>query len=253
MGPVCVWERAGRGALALVLLGCVLAAACTSEPEVRPPTPLDRTTIGTIAGAVRFDGVPPAETQLALGSSAECAGQHAGPVLAGDVRVSDGLVQNAIVYLKEGLGDRVFAISADPVMIDQKACMFVPRITAAQVGQPIKFLNSDALAHNVRGKPEVNRGWNFSLAITGTSRTIKITQAEPVIEIRCDIHPWMQAFLGVFDHPYFAVTGPDGRFRLADVPPGDYVVEAWHERFGTRTATVTLEPKGSQDLTFTFE
>jgi len=239
----------------LVLAGLILVAAggCQRErKERRPPTPLDMATVGAITGEVRFSGSPPAETVVQMGSARDCAALHAGPVGAGDVLVHDGKVENALVYVKQGLGDRVFAVPDRSVVIDQKGCLFVPRVAAAQTGQPIRFENSDALQHNVHGVPEHATGWNFSLAMKGASRTIDVEDSEPAIEIKCDIHPWMRAYLGVFDHPYFAVTGPDGRFKLESLPPGTYLLEAWHERFGTRTATVTLAPSGTETVVFTF-
>jgi plastocyanin len=242
---------AGLGLLAALalLLGI---AACQHEAERRPPTPLDHDTTGTITGEVRFAGTPPAPTLVDMSSAKDCGAQHAGSVDAGDVLVRDGKVQNAIVAIKDGLGDRVFAVPESQVVIDQSACLFVPRVAAAQVDQPIKFLNSDGLAHNVHGTPPKSSAWNFSLGLKGASRTLEVDASQPTIPIKCDIHPWMEAYLGVYDHPYFAVTGADGRFTLRDVPPGTYVLEAWHERFGTRTATVTLGPKDAKTATFTF-
>lgn len=246
-----------RRVVAAGLLALVVPACQQSERPVREPTPLDLTTVGTIAGVVRFDGAVPAQTVLQVRSSAKCAALYdgsglAGEVLAGDVLVADGKVQNAIVYLSEGLGDRVFAVPDTPVVIDQRNCLFAPRVAAAQVDQPVRFLNGDALAHNVHGMPTEARGWNFMLAVKGASREATIDREEPAIEIKCDVHPWMKAYLGVFDHPYFAVTGADGRFSLPQVPPGDYTVAVWHERLGTTEANATLAANGTQDMTFVF-
>ncbi|MBI3767074.1 MAG: carboxypeptidase regulatory-like domain-containing protein [Deltaproteobacteria bacterium] len=236
-----------QGAVALL----IAVAACRHETERRPPTPLDHTTVGVIAGEVRFAGTPPAP-RVEMSSAKECGAQHGGAIDAGDVLVRDDRVQNAIVAIEDGLGDRVFAVPETPVVVDQRGCLFVPRVAAAQVDQPIEFLNSDALAHNVHGTPAKSSAWNFSLGLKGATRVLAVDAAQPVIPITCDIHPWMQAYLGVYDHPYFMVTGANGQFTLRDVPPGTYVVEAWHERFGTRTATVTLAPKETTTVTFTF-
>jgi plastocyanin len=237
----------------VLLLGIGIAVACSKERERRPPTPLDPATLGTVTGEVRFTGTPPAQTELDMSSSKDCASQHPnGKVRAGDVLVKDGKVQNAIVAIKDGLGERVFAASETPVEIDQVACMFTPRVAAAQIGQPLRFLNSDAFPHNVRGAPAKGSGWNFSLGLKGAARTIDVDQPLGVVPIKCDIHPWMAAYLGIYDHPYFAVTGADGRFTLRDVPAGTYTVEAWHERFGTRTASVTVAPKETTTVELTF-
>jgi plastocyanin len=228
-------------------------AACRHEAERRAPTPLDRATLGVITGEVRFEGTPPAASTVEMSSAKDCAAQHpGGRVSAGDVLVQGGKVQNAIVAIENGLGDRVFAVPETPVVIDQHGCMFDPRVAAAQVDQPIEFRNSDALPHNVHGEPAKSSSWNFSLGLKGATRKLDVDAAQPVIPIKCDIHPWMRAFLGVYDHPYFMVTGADGTFTLRDVPPGTYTLEAWHERFGTKTATVTLAPSETKTVAFTF-
>jgi len=237
---------------AVALIAVTLAAACERKAERRAPTPLDRATVGTITGEVRYGGTPPASTKVDMASAKDCAAGHAGAVDAGDVLVQGGKVQNAIVAIKEGLGDRVFAVPETPVTIDQHDCLFVPRIAAAQEDQPVKFLNSDTFPHNVHGTPPKSSGWNFSLGLKGASRTVDAADGQSAIPIKCDIHPWMHAFLGVYAHPYFMVTGADGQFALKDVPPGTYVVEAWHERFGTKTATVTLGEKETKTVAFTF-
>lgn len=239
----------------LVLVLALAAPGCGGSGDgggtpARTSTSLDPTSLGSIAGVVRFDGTPPAVTMITV-SGPGCAEQHQGPVPRGDVLVHDGLVENAFVYIKSGLGDRVFAVPTTPVTLDQQGCLYHPRVVGAQVGQPIRFLNSDATLHNVHGSPTQSAGWNFGMAVKGSERTIRIDKPEVMVSVRCDVHPWMQAWIGVLDHPYFAVTGADGRFVLRDVPPGDYVVEAWHERFGTREARVSITPKGTGTATFT--
>ena len=243
-----------RGAASIVAILLVLLSACRrEEQQTRQPTPLDLSMVGTVAGEVHFAGPVPPQTALALARWPECTAQHSGPIHAGDVLVrDDGRVENALVSVKEGLGERVFAAPDTPLVIDQQGCFFVPRVAAAQVGQPVRFLNSDALLHNVRGVPQRSEGWNVSLSTKGASWMTSVPTAEPVIAIKCDIHPWMVAYLGVFAHPYFAVTGPDGRFTLENLPPGSYVIEAWHERFGTRTAKVSLVAKEAKTIVFTF-
>lgn len=236
----------------VLVAAAVTGAACERKAERRAPTPLDPATVGAITGEVRFAGNPPPSTPVDMASAKDCAAQHSGPVDAGDVLVRDGQVQNAIVAIKEGLGDRTFAVPETSVVIDQQGCLFTPRVAAAQVDQPIKFLNGDPLPHNVHGTPPKSSGWNFSLGLKGASRTIEIDAQQPVIPIKCDIHPWMQAYVGVYDHPYFMVTGADGRFALPNVPAGTYVVEAWHERFGTRSATVTVGAQETKTVAFTF-
>ena len=115
------------------------------------------------------------------------------------------------------------------------------------------MLNSDPLAHNVHGLPKRSSSWNFSLGVKGASRTTSVAKPETMIEIKCDIHPWMRAYLGVFEHPYFMLSGADGRFTLKNVPPGQYIVEAWHERFGMQTQKITVGTKKTKEIAFTFK
>lgn len=235
----------------LVLLGC--GGDTSRAPAPRQPTPLDRATLGTIAGEVRVEGAVPPQTDVRFGGSAECLAAHdGGRVPSGDLLVRDGLLQGAFVWVKDGLGDRVFAIPTVPVVIDQSGCLFTPRVAGAQVGQRIMFTNDDPLLHNVHGTPNASPPWNFSLPRHGISRDLRIEAPEIMVSVRCDVHPWMQAWIGVVDHPYFAVTGADGRFRLPDVPPGTYTLGVWHERLGTRETRVGLEPTATATTTIVF-
>ncbi len=236
----------------------VLFSACggSGQESAKPaqqPTPLDMSTVGTISGVVRFEGTAPEQSIAQLSGWAECASQHPqGNPRSGDILVSDGKVQNALVYIKDGLGNRVFAVSPEPISIDQKGCIFLPRVVGVQVDQPLKFLNSDALAHNVHGFAQTAKPWNVSLSVKGMTRTIKVDKPEAVIEVKCDIHPWMRAYVGVFSHPYFAVSGTDGSFTLRNLPPGEYALEAWHERFGTRSQKVSLNAKETKEVEVKF-
>ncbi len=238
-----------RGVLLVVLAGCGGGGGGECDAP-RTPTPLDRSSAGAITGRVTFTGTPPLMAPLKM--SGECAAQHQGLILAGDALVRDGRVENAFVYVKDGLGDRIFAVPEEPVVIDQVGCLYRPHVGGAQTCQPITFRNSDGLLHNVHGTPTVSSQWNFSMAVQGSTRTVRIPRPEVAVEMRCDVHPWMRAYVGVLGHPYFAVTGADGRFALRDVPPGDYVVASWHERFGTREERVTLGAKDAKDLAFAY-
>ena len=235
-------------ALLVVLASCGRESRCGPP---RPPTPLDHATTGTLSGTVTLEGAPPPMKTISLGGDPQCAAEHAGPVLSGDALVHDGRVENVFVWVKEGLGDRTFAVPDAPVIIDQVGCLYQPHVAGAQTCQPIEFVNSDPLLHNVHGLPEHSPPWNFGM-VHGSKRTARVEHPEVMIDIQCDVHPWMRAYLGVLDHPYFAVTGADGRFTLAALPPGDYVIGAWHERFGTRETRVTLGPGEQRAIAFTY-
>ena len=146
------------------------------------------------------------------------------------------------MYIEAGLEDRVFAVPATPVTVDQLGCLFVPRVVGVQAGQPLEFRTEDDTLHNVHGEPRQSPRWNFGLAERGASRTLVLAGPEVMVPVRCDVHPWMRLDVGVLPHPYFAVTGADGPFRLDDVPPGTYTVVAWHPTLGRREREVELRP-----------
>ena len=229
-------------------------AACSggdSEAPARGPvTPIDPATTGTIAGKVTLTGTPPAETELRVAGDATCASAHQGPVLAGDVKVRDGKVANAFVYVKKGLEKFVFELPNTPVTIDQRGCIYHPRILGAQSGQEIQFLNSDATLHNVHTTPKNSSPMNFGMSRQGTSRGIRVGKPEVMVAVKCDVHPWMRAYVGVLDHPYFALTGEDGTFELKNVPAGEYTLGVWHERFGERDASLKVEPGKTSETSF---
>ena len=235
--------------VALVVSACGGDRACDTP---RAATPLDKSVAGRIAGTVTLQGAAPPMKPLQLGGDPQCAARHQGPVLSGDALVHDGRVENAFVYVKDGLGDRTFAVPQTPVKIDQDGCVYTPHVVGAQTCQPVEFVNSDPVLHNVHGTPSASPAWNFGLPVRGSERAVRVPHPEVAIAVRCDVHPWMRAYVGVVDHPYFAVTGPDGRFTLADLPPGDYVVASWHERFGTQEARVSIGPREVKDVSISY-
>jgi len=241
-----------------VIIGLGFAAlfGCGSGEETvapRTPTPLDLTATGTIHGVVRLVGDPPAGSTVRMSSAADCASQHPeDAVPVGDVLVHEGRVENAFVYIKEGLGERVFAVPTEPVVIDNKGCLYAPRVVGAQVGQAVRFVNEDPLLHNIHGTPAVATSWNFSLPRRGVDKEIHVSKPEVMIPLRCDVHPWMKGFLGVVDHPYHRLTDPSGEFTLTTVPAGTYQLEVWHERLGTRVVPVTVAAQGTAEVAVAF-
>ena len=163
----------------------------------------------------------------------------------------DGALQNVFVYLKDDLRDYAFDVPARPARLEQKGCRFAPRVVGVQVGQRLVLANQDGTLHNVHAITRVNDEFNIgTVEHQSISRTF--SAPEVMVTFRCDVHRWMTAYAGVVRHPYFAVTGADGRFSMEGLPAGDYVVEAWHEKFGTRSVRVTVAPKETREIGFVF-
>lgn len=231
----------------------LLALLALRSPAPAQPAAVDPATAGTIRVSVLLRGDPPAAREISLRTAPRCAAAHSGPVYEESVVASQGRLANAVVYLKEGLGGRAFAAPAEPVKMDQKGCLYTPRVVAAMVAQPVEFWNSDAEAHNVHGKPSVAKPWNFLMSRPKSSKQVFFDKPEVGIPVRCDIHPWMIGYVSVFDHPYFGVTGADGTVTLKQVPPGAYTVEVWHEKLGTKSTAVQLPQSGSAAAEVTFD
>lgn len=213
---------------------------------------VDPATAGTVNGMISFDGQAPEGESIDMSEEPDCAEQHDGqptktPVVVGD----DGGLANVFVYVKEGLPEGSWPTPSEAVTLDQEGCVYRPHVLGVQTGQTVELMNSDGLLHNINARPENQRGFNVSQPTDmTTSRTF--SQSEVMIPIQCDVHGWMEAYIGVQDHPYFAVTGEDGSFEIANLPPGDYVVEAWHERYGTQTMDVNVAESGDATADFGF-
>jgi plastocyanin len=167
-----------------------------------------------------------------------------------------GALANVFVYVKDGLGNYVYDTPTEPARIDQRECRYRPHVFGMRVGQPLEILNSDPTLHNIHATPKVNNEFNTGQPIQGmkTTHTFTAKEADVIVPFKCDVHGWMNAYVGVLDHPYFAVTKPDGSFSIPNLPPGSYTLAAWHERLGTQTMPLTVAAKESKsDANFTFK
>lgn len=217
--------------IALILI--VPFAGLTPEPE----TP----TRGSITGAITYDDRVPMLKPLKMDADPECAAMHSEPVYPETLVLGDGnTLANVFVQVKNPPA-KDYPTPGEPVVIDQKGCIFAPHVLGMMAGQTLQFRNSDGILHNVHGLPEVNREFNIGMPPTLKETDVKFNKPEPLFPVKCDVHPWMNSYVAVMTHPYFAVTGLDGTFTIEGLPDGTYEVEAWHERLGTQTATVTVE------------
>jgi plastocyanin len=244
----------------LIVAGLALAgvAACSGgeRPPQRTAPPdakrVDPANAATLAGRVTLDGPLPRNPPVTVSGDALCEREHKGTMVETFVGENGGL-GNVFVYVKDGLSGYFFDTPSQTVTVDQKGCTYLPHVFGVQVGQNIEFVNSDATLHTVHAVPNVNPEFQFSQPIQTQNDVKFFTKPEVMVRLKCDVHTWMSAYAGVLEHPYFAVTPPTGSFELKQLPAGTYTLEAWHEKLGTQTQTVTIGENDKKDVTFTFK
>jgi plastocyanin len=238
----------------------VLAASCgggnKGAAPAGPPPGTERVDVskaGSLAGRVLLDGAAPANPPIKMEADPFCVGQNPKGASFENFVVSDGGLENVFVYVKDGMGNYAFDVPTEPVKLDQQGCRYHPHVLGIRAGQPLEISNSDETMHNVHAMPDANREFNLGQAVQHQVDRRTFTAREVMVPFKCDVHSWMRAFIGVMDHPYFAVTHEGGKFELKDLPAGTYTVEAWHEKLGTQTQKVTLGEKQAAEITFTFK
>jgi len=208
---------------------------------------------GDVSGKVLFHGTPPKPFLLMMNADPKCMAQHKGPVYAEDVLVNpNGTLRNVLVAVKTGLSSRKFDLPGKSAVLDQKGCQYHPHVLGVMAGQEVEIINEDPTLHNVHSVSKANPQFNIAQPRAGMKMSKRFEQAE-TFKVKCEVHPWMGAYIGVFTHPFFAVTGDDGSYTIRNLPPGDYTIEAWHERYGTRTLSVKVTGSGPATADFTYE
>jgi plastocyanin len=206
-----------------------------------------------ISGKVSFEGKPPKGSRLRMDADKVCKAAHKALVTSENVVVNqNGTLKNVLIYVKEGLKEKKFKTPSEKVVFDQIGCIYTPHVLGIQTDQELEVRNSDPTLHNVHSLSEKNPQFNVAQPIKGMKLTKKFAKPE-VFKVKCEVHTWMGAYIGVFNHPYFTVTGDDGSFSLQKLPAGDYTIEAWHEQFGTQTMKVSVGAKDSKTADFTFK
>ena len=234
--------------IATSLIGCDNDVSSAKRSDVAPPRVQVKTGHGVVRGVVKFDGVPP---KMATIANQPC---HTGaPELEEEtVIVGDGgAMMNVFVYVEgAGSGD---GSQRQPATLDQVHCRYVPHVVGVQVAQPLVVRSSDDTLHNVRYAPDRGAAANFGLTRPGDERRVKFDAAE-FVRVKCDVHPWMTAYVGVFDNPFFAASGVDGHFEIKDLPAGHYTLVAWHEVYGRREQPLTIADETKPvDVTFRYK
>jgi plastocyanin len=254
---------------AYILEGLAAVALCTAAGRTvtapRPPShnapsspstggaPPDATS-ATLTGTVRLDGTPPHAVKINMSAEPICAKAHPEGVVPQDVVTGENnAFANVVVYISKGLEGKTFEAPTQSAHIEQKGCLYEPHVLAIQATQKLEVLNADSTTHNIHPIPQNNREWNRSQPPGSAPLEESFGREEISIPVKCNIHPWMKSYIAVFKHPYFAVTDKSGSFTLQGLPPGEYTVQAWQEKYGTVTQTITVGAHETKNVNFVFK
>lgn len=244
-------------AASLVLVSALTLACSDSEQKAAAPEIQKKAAVAvpaaeaaTIAGTVKLNGPVPAPEPINLGSDCHHGDSATKPRDESVVAGAAGELANVFVYVKNF--DGRMAAPVQPILLDQKGCIYRPRVAGVQAGQIIQIRNSDATFHNVHAVAKSNEEFNFSQPSQGAVDIRKFDNPEVMVKLKCDVHPWMKSYVGVVDHSYFAVTDAAGRFSISGLPAGKWELEAWHEKYGTQSQTITVAAKQAAQASFTF-
>ena len=247
--------------LALTILGVLLLSACSkkeepaaAKPEAKaaaaaPATPIDQATAGSISGTVKYAGAAPKPAKIDMSQDPACKGANTVETLV----VNNGNLENAFVYVKDGLGSRTFDVPKQAVTLDQMGCRYHPHVLGIMTGQTLSVINSDPTTHNIHPTPKDNREWNESQPPKAAHIEKTFAREEIMLPVKCNQHPWMKMYINVVKSPFFAVTDKDGKYSLKGLPPGKYTIAVVQEKLGEQTQEVTVGPKEAKTADFTMK
>jgi len=209
---------------------------------------------GQVTGTVKLDGTAPHQKPIDMGKEPVCAAVHKDkPATTENVVVgANGGLANVVVYISQGLTGNEAAASSQPVQLEQKGCQYLPHVVVVDAGQHLKIVNADQTSHNIYPQATKNPPWNKSQPPGAQPLDATWTNEEIAIPVKCNVHPWMHAYVAVVKGPY-GVSDDSGSFKLDNVPPGTYTLTAWHETYGTQTQNVTVAAGKPAAVNFTFK
>jgi plastocyanin len=208
---------------------------------------------GDVAGKVVFKGKAPAGVTINMNADPICKKAHAAAVYGEEVVVNKNqTLKNVLIFIKDGLPAKSYEAPKQKLLFDQMGCQYKPHVLGIMVGQELDVKNSDPTLHNVHSLSTLNTPFNRAQPMKNMVMTEKFDKVE-TFKVKCEVHPWMNAYIGVFNNPYFAVTGDDGSFTLKGVPAGEYTIEAWQEKYGAQTGKVKVDSSGKATLDFTYQ
>ena len=242
--------------LASLLSGCHQNPTAPPVSDQQVFTKIEPETAGTLVGTVYFKDInTPQQVPIDMSQDPACSLNATGRNMSEEFMIHNGDLQNVFVFIKTGLGSRVYAPDTTPVVLDQKGCHYVPHVIAVSVGQPIEVHNSDMTMHNVHPEPIAigNHESDITQAPHGKPVDVAFQQPETMMAVRCNNHPWMEAFINVADNPFYAITDASGHYEIHGLPPGTYTLGAAHEKLGRKEMTITIQPHATTTADFTFQ
>ncbi len=244
------------------LAGLAVVVACgggdgggeTPAPSSAAPSAAPAATAatgsGVIAGTISYVNGDP-DAAIKMGADPVCQGMHPEAAYTEKVVTEGGGLANTFVYVKSGLSGS-YEAPAEKALLNQLGCQYTPHVSGIMVGQTLVIKNSDPTLHNVHALPKKNAEFNQGQPFQDMELEKSFDVAEVMVPFKCDVHPWMASYMGVMDHPFFAVSGADGSFSIGGLPAGDYELEAWHEEFGARSLNVSVASDGTAEANFDF-
>ena len=209
----------------------------------------------SVTGTVTFDGKAPVLRPIAMDAEPVCLKKHAGHAVQPEMLTlgTGNTMGNILVWVSKGLpAGKTYPVPTTPVVLDQNGCMYTPHVMGIMVGQAYRILNSDGILHNIHTLPKINASFNRGQPATVKEMTTTFPKPETVFQIKCDVHPWMNAYMAVFTHPFYSVTKTDGKFTISGLDPGTYEITAWHERLGMQMASITVGANDTKTQAFKF-
>lgn len=253
--------------LALSIMVLVSAGCGGSDSTGLPPAPTGggggggatgsgpaydpSTATATVSGSIMFEGTPPEMPLIQMAADPFCQQNFAGARSQEVVVTDDSKLENVILYVRSGHEGMSYSVPTEAAVIDQRGCSYTPHAFTMMSGQTLTIRNSDNTLHNIHAWAEVNTPFNIGQPVQNMETMQVFAQPEMPLPMRCDVHRWMESFIGVFDHPFHTTSGDTGDFTLR-LPPGTYEVVAWHERYGEQVSNVEVAANGTAELNFTF-
>jgi plastocyanin len=230
-----------------IVVFAAAAAAAVAAAQSKPAN------TGSIKGVIRLAGKAPGNSVIRMGVDPMCSKMNAGKRVVNEIVAAsaDGGLANVFVRVQGKFPQT--PVPTQPVTVDQRGCIYSPRVVGARAGQMLEVRNSDSLLHNVHSSSSQGNTFNIAQPKAGLVFQFRLKEEEGMVRIGCDLHRWMTAYVGVTTNPYFAVSGAGGTFQIDNVPPGTHTIQAWHERYGalTKTVRVTAGTTVAVDFTYT--